>query len=290
MLKKILIVLSLLLLTACRPASATLNTDYSYSVLSVKGIPSLALLNVYDDIVLSTNDDIENAFENKSYDVIIAPIDTGIKKAKESSDYKLLAVVTYGNYNIVSIDDSFSRGEVAVYKSDTVIEKLIDYLQSELSSYDFVWYDSYDEIKNGLNDGTISAALLSENDYLNLGIELVKIEDINELYTYKSTYENIPTYGMFVLSDIVNNYQDNLADFTKKIRSGVSQCKNDNTTLNNLLDKLDISEIGFDNKELILNHFSEIGVDFAYAVNEYDSIKNILDICDVDINENMIVK
>ena len=296
MLKKILIVLCVLLLTGCRPTSDSLSNEATYSVLSINKIPSLVLLNVYDDVDLNLSDnldDINNAFDNKTYDVIIAPLVTGVNKLNEGSSYKLLSIVEYDKYYIAVLDETFKRGNVAIY-GDEVLGKLVEYLSKDLVSYNFVWYDSFDEIYNGFKDGSIEAALINENDYLYLNdyndVSLYKLEDVSALYESESTYSNIPTYGMFVLSDIVDNDQDNLTSFTKKIKSGVSQCKNDKTTLTNILSNIDLNEFGIDNSNLVSEHYSEIGVDFTYAVNDFDSIKNILSLCGIDISEKMIVK
>ena len=296
MLKKILIVLCILLLTGCRPTSSSLSSDVSYSVLSVDKIPSIVLLNAYDDINLSFSenlDEINNAFDNKEYDVIIAPLEIGINKINEDSSYKLLSIVEYDKYYIAVSDETFKRGNVAIYGGE-ILEKLVEYLSSDLISYDFVWYESFDDIYNGFKDGSIEAALINEYDYIYLNdyndISLYKLEDINALYESKTGYNNIPTYGMFVLNEVVDNDQDNLTSFTKKIRTGVSQCKNDKTTLSNILSNIDLSTFGFDNNDLILEHYNEIGTDFTYAINDFDSIKNILNICSIGVSEKIIVK
>ena len=297
MLKKISILLLTLLLVGCKPTQTTHTSSNSYSILSYTGVASLSLICLTpedNEITITDNyDDISNAFDDKSYDVIIAPINTGVSKCLDNNNYKLLSIVAYGNYYLVSSDSALARGGIAVY-NQAVAEPILNSLSSDLDNYDFQYYDSVDEIYNLLSNGEVDGALVNEliyNDFVDYrGLELNKVLDIQDLYQTDNGYSSYPIYGMFILSSIANNDQDALSEFAKTIKNSITQYKNDKNTFKNVLDNYDLEKIGFDNAELVSESYNYCGIDFVYATSDYDSLEAYLKLFDIELNEKIVIR
>ena len=297
MLKKISILFLTLLLVGCKPTQTTHTSSNSYSILSYTGVASLSLICLTpedNEITITDNyDDILNAFDDKSYDVIIAPINTGVSKCLDNNNYKLLSIVAYGNYYLVSSDSALARGGIAVY-NQAVAEPILNSLSSDLDNYDFQYYDSVDEIYNLLSNGEVDGALVNEliyNDFVDYrGLELNKVLDIQDLYQTDNGYSSYPIYGMFILSSIANNDQDALSEFAKTIKNSITQYKNDKNTFKNVLDNYDLEKIGFDNAELVSESYNYCGIDFVYATSDYDSLEAYLKLFDIELNEKIVIR
>ncbi len=299
MLKKIVILLVLLVsLCACRPSEVTTSSANKFSILSIDQTPSLTLLCFSnDDYPIEITSDlskIEGAFDNKEKDIIIAPINIGINKCLENNNYKLFSILVHSHYYICSKDESFLRGDVGVYGKGQVIEGVLSALAEDLSKYNFVYYDDLNSMHEDFDNGTLEASLLSEIDYNNYinykGIELYKIEDLNDIYQAEYSYSEFPTFGLFVSVDVLSNYQDDFSSFTRIMRNSISQYKNDKTTFNKVLKSADLSKLGFDNADLISETYNYCGLDFVYAVDDYDCLNTLLTLMNINLDEKALVQ
>lgn len=299
MLKKISILLVLLVsLCACRPSEVATSSTNKFSILSISQTPSLSLLcfsnDEYPIEVTSEISSIESAFNSKEVDIIIAPINVGVNKCMENDNYKLFSILVHSHYYICSKDESFIRGDVGVYGKGQVIEGVLNALSDDLSKYNFIYYDSLDTMYQDFDNGDIEACLLSEigyNDYTSYkDIELYKIEDLDSVYQSVYSFSEFPTFGLFVSTSVLNNYQDDFSSFTRIMRNSISQYKNDKTTFNNVLKNADLNKLGFDNADLISETYNYCGLDFIYAVDDYDCLNTLLSSLGIELNEKLLVQ
>lgn len=296
MLKKLIIILfTTLTLVGCRPKSVSEDETLEFSVASYYKLPSLSLISLIKDNdsidILSDMNSLNNAFDSNEKDIIIAPLNIGVSKCLSNDSYKLFSIITYSTYSIYSTDETFNKGDVGVYENG-VIKTVLDKLTGNLSSYNFVYYDSYDSLKEDLLNGNIEAVLVDKLDYadLNNSLSLTPIEDINETYQTEYSYSKFPTYGIFVKNDVSKNRQTDLATFSRLLRNSISQYKSDTTTLENALKDVDITTFGYEDKDLIIGNYNDCGIEFVYAVDAYDELSTLLSLFDIDINESIIVQ
>lgn len=297
MLKKlILVLLTILVLTGCRPASTSESNDESFSIASINKVPSLSLISLVNDNdqidIYDNLDSINKAFDDNEKDIIIAPLNVGVNKCLNSDNYKLLSIVSYSTYAIYATDETFNKGDVAVYGSGQVIEWTLNKLSTILNSYNFVYYDSLDAISNALNNEEVTAVLVGEMDYsiLSNSFSLTKIAELNDTYTQEYSYSNFPIAAMFVKSDIVKDKQSDLANFTRLLRNSISQYKSDTTTLENALKDIDVSIFGYSDKDLLISNYNNCGINFDYAIDKYDEISTLMSLFDIEINESIFVQ
>ena len=299
MLKKISILLVLLVsLCACRPSEVTTSSTNKFSILSIDQTPSLTLLCFSNDdypiTITSDLNTIETSFDNKDVDIIIAPINVGVKKCLENDNYKLFSVLVNSNYYICSSDDSFVKGDVGVFGQGQVIEGVLNALSDDLSKYNFVYYDSLDSMHSDFENNVIEGIMLSEIDYNNYSsykdIDVYKIEEISDVYQREYSYADIPTFGLFVSTNVLNNYQDDFSSFTRIMRNSISQYKNDKTTFNKVLSSANLEKLGFDNPDLISETYNYCGLDFIYAIDDYDCLSTLLSLMDIELSEKVLVQ
>lgn len=298
MLKKILIVICLIFCSGCRPISV--ETDISsYKITSYKGTPSLALLSIsndtdYDITIVDNTGDIEYAFEKSESDIIISPINTGINACQNGSPYKLFSIVEYGNLYLTSKYETTYEGNVGAYGEQSILGCLIRYLsKTDLRKYNFIWYDNLDEMKNALYNGEIDSIITDEvnfNMFKNNGIELHKIEDIQEDYQYKTGYSSFPFYGLFVSNTLINEDQTNFVELAKNIKNSINTYKTNKTTFNEALENADLNRIGFSSPDLISESYNYCGLDFIHAVNDVENLRTILELCDITLDDKIIIR
>jgi len=300
MLKKLIIFIIVgIILSGCRPVNIEEEDNTSFNILSFKGTPSLSLLGINNEYInikiTSSNDDIYEAFKESEEDIIIAPINDGCEYSSKYQKYKLLSIVEYGQMYIVSTDENTDDGIVGAIGEDNVIGHICKFLEgTDLHKYEVVWYDSFNDLYNGLVNGELTSIITDEINFNYLtnycGIELYKVENIQEDIEYQTKFSSYPVYGMFVNDIDLDKYQNSIVTLAKTIKNNISTYKNDKNEFNEVLNSANIEVLGFDNKELISESYNYCGLDFVYANNDKDSLKNILDICDINLDETIIVE
>lgn len=300
MIKKIIIILlAFLLISGCRPISVEDKEDMSYTILTYQSSGSLILLPFLNEdysISSSKNLDVfDNAFEDGKYDIIIAPIDIGVKNST-NSDYSLLAIVEESSLSIVSDSETLvNRGILGSINQNNINGRIIEYLRRDaLKNYEIKWFDNIDELKDELINGQINGAIVDEINYhyLNMdeNLSLYQNELLNDDFAYQTNYKNYPVCGMFVLNKIIDDNQNNLINFIKRIRNSINTYKNDKTTFNNILINSNLNKIGYNDYHLIKEAYNYCGVTYLNAIDQIDSLRNVLDILDVELLESIIIK
>lgn len=98
--KKVLIlVLCLFILSSCKPQE-------SITIMAPQGSPAMTILGLDSDDytidIVNGPDPLIAAFGSASHDAIIAPTNLGAKLFQSKEDYKLAAILVWGNYHLVS--------------------------------------------------------------------------------------------------------------------------------------------------------------------------------------------
>lgn len=299
MIKKVLTLLLVsLLLIGCRPVTHDNTSTSSYNILTYKSAASLILLPLlnesYSISASSSYDSFVQAFTEDKYDIIIAPINIGVNECQNAGNYKLLASVEYGTFKLAATREKYSTGTVGAIGQSTVCGSLIDFLAPGLKNYEIKWYNNIDEIKDDIVAGNLNGIIVDEINfnYLNDqdGIELFEIEDLTIDYEYEKTYSKYPVSGLFVSNRIIKEDQTNLVSFAKKLKSAINTYTNDKTTFNNVLISSDVSRLGFKDYRLIRESYNYCGLDFIYAESAYDELEALLDMCDIELDESIIIK
>ncbi len=289
----------LLILIGCRPVSFDDDSIRKFSILSFRGAPSLSVLSLineeYDIQTSSSVDTFVHAFEDAKFEILIAPINVGVQAYNSNQNYRLLAVIGFGNSYLVGRQEKYSSGTIGAYGPNTVNGKLVTYLADiNLKNFTIVWYDTQGLLEDAIVNGEIDGAIVDEMTFNKLtnykNIELYKIEDLREDYEYETKYGRYPEFGIFVRSDLIEKNQSDLVNLAKKIKSSINTYMNDKTTFNNVLENTDISKLGFEDYRLIRESYNYCGLEYVNASSCYEEIAAIMEICEVELTKAVIIE
>ena len=300
--KIIVLLLTLLCLVACtgkNEESVDLVDDVvlDYSVVSPSGAPSLALLDLIDDEnmtfdIVDGSEVLQAEFSSGEADVIIAPINLGAKLSGATGNYKLVAVLTWGNLYIVSgvSEEEAAAAPVAAFGEAAVPGKVLGFLSEELG-YEFEWFNSVNEASAALLAGEYKSAVLAEpvltvtkSKYEG---ELNVLANVQEVYKEKTGYDSYPQAALFVNVKALDN-EEKLNMFIREVAGSIKTYNADKDALSARIDQLDLSVLGFANADLIKNAYSRMALDYKDAKDCKDEIKAFLSLFGMELDENII--
>ena len=301
--KIIILLLTVLCLTGCGaktdgPVEVTDDIVLDYTVVSPSGAPSLSLLDLIDDTnmsfdIVDGSEVLQSEFSAGNADVIIAPINLGAKLSAATGNYKLLAVLTWGNLYLVSgvSEEEAANAPVAAFGEAAVPGKVLGYLAEELGAYEFEWFNSVNEANAVLLAGEYHSAVLAE-PVLTMARskyegELNVLVDIQDLYKEKTGFASYPQAALFVNVKCLEEGAK-LDAFVKTVSDSIVNYNSDKEALSARIDKVDMSVLGFANPDLIKNAYSRMALDFRYAADCKDEIKTFLSLFGMELDESII--
>ncbi|MBR2577701.1 MAG: hypothetical protein IKE38_02105 [Erysipelotrichaceae bacterium] len=301
--KKIIIVLlTLLCLAGCTAGGKEPETKepavLDYSIVSPSGAPSLALLDLLGDDKMSFDivdgsEVLQAEFTGGNADVIIAPVNLGAKLASATGNYKLVAVLTWGNLYLVSgvSAEEAANAPVAAFGEAAVPGKVLGYLADELGAYSFEWFNSVNEANAALLAGEYQSAVLAE-PVLTMAKakyegELNVLVNIQEAYKEKTGYDSYPQAALFVnVKDLDDEAK--LNEFLDIISMSIESYNGSKDALSERIDAVDLSVLGFANADLIKNAYSRMALDFRYARDCENEINAFLSLFGMELDEGIV--
>ena len=120
------------------------NYELDLSVVAPTGAPAVAMYGFVDQLNfrLTTSSNpatgVIPMFQSQSYDVIVAPTDSGLNQIMNlGAKYKIAATITFGNFYIVSFgrdtDDTLNAGDkIVIFQENGIPGKTFNYLYGNL--------------------------------------------------------------------------------------------------------------------------------------------------------------
>ena len=138
------------------------------TIITPSGAPALSLLGAINNQDINLNYEVVDGsdvltaeFTNAEKDMIIAPVNLGVKLIEKGADYKLLGVVTWGNLYIVSSQNLYTS--IAAFGEAAVPGKVLNYVKDLIGpNVTIEYYSSVQEAASMLLSGNTNAALLAE--------------------------------------------------------------------------------------------------------------------------------
>ena len=205
-----LILLLVLLISGC-----TVKEETELSILVPMGAPSIAVIPILKDDVHSVNlvsgtDPLQAALisPNPEYDIIIAPINLGASLiSKNSSQYRLWGVVTWGNLYIVGENESVLKeeGTLALFGENAVPQKIFDSVKSKIDlTLTTAYFPSVNDAQAQLLTQKARAAMLAQPlaaatiaKAKESGKDLKIIANLQDLWKESTGTENYPQAAVF---------------------------------------------------------------------------------------------
>lgn len=169
-LKYIICLTMMLALVGCQK---TKDESDKVKILCPVGAPSLAFVGEYENIIDDGEIDFVDGSDqliaelskaDSEYDIIVAPINVGAKLiAANQTDYKLKAILTWGNLYLVgtSQDALKEEGEIALFGEGAVPQKIYETVNVD-TTLEGKYYQSATLVQQQLLSGKVHVGLLAE--------------------------------------------------------------------------------------------------------------------------------
>jgi NitT/TauT family transport system substrate-binding protein len=205
--------------------------------------------------IIQGPDPLVAAFASKSYDVIFAPTSLGAKMFNSKDDYQLLAVITWGNFYLISSNEetfnisTLENQEIILFGQNQTADIILKYILAENEiQTTFSYLESALLVQQAFILDQSKVYLVAEPAYSNLlslypNINHIDIQDEYKKITNKDSY---PQAGVFIKKDLDENIINQiLLDLEESI--------------NNLDEKLDDSinlaiKLGYDLDKMIIEN------------------------------------
>ncbi|KAF0227484.1 MAG: hypothetical protein FD133_984 [Erysipelotrichaceae bacterium] len=301
--KKFLILIVLILsLTACVPAKKV-----PFTWLAPKGAPSVALIPIlkadFDQVESVDGTDILSAaLIQGSKDIIIAPINLGSKLIQAgNADYKLLAVVTWGNlYILKDAAVPFSENmNLAMFGQNAVPELVLNHVSDQLDfTYTKVPFNSVADVKGQLVAKVYSLGLLAEPVATATivaakaaGITISVVADLQEAWKSKTGYDNYPQAAIFVKNGLSTAQLKQIKERITLMIDYVSSVDADKTVVETDITALTAELVGVPSAAIVKATWANLNVDVKYASDVKDEIKTFLALFNIVLDDaDLILK
>lgn len=162
----------------------------------------------------------ELAKEDGEYDVIVAPVNLGLKTYEANPVYQCAGVLTWGNLYMVGKDEevlSDPAAEVAAFGEGAIPGMVFNSVQAEDIAGNVTWYPSVAEAQQALLAGKADAALLAEPAVSAATAKddsLKVISDLQTLWKDKEGSERTgyPQAAVFVKESVSDDFITGLAE------------------------------------------------------------------------------
>lgn len=239
--KKFFVVLlaAILMMGVLLPVSA--ENEYSVKLSAPSGAPALAVAVLAaenpDDYNFVAADTIAAEFASKNADFIIAPINAGAKLYKAGkSEYKLAAVVTWGNLYFASQKADFALEDIngaaiTIFGENTINASVVlyslaakglepasvEYLAGAANTQSLLLSDANVIVVTA--EPALTAAKM-KND-------AITAYAVNDLYKEATGFDGYTQAGLFVNADTIAEHPEAVADYLAKAEEAANKAQTD---------------------------------------------------------------
>lgn len=287
-------------LVACAPAE-----KYTFSWLSPKGAPSVSLITILKDDVDSVElvdgtDVISAALIQGDKDIVIAPINLGSKLIQSGdAQYKLMAIVTWGNLYIVK-DEAVpltDMMDLAMFGTKAVPELVLDKVADTLNfTFKKVPFNAVADVKGQLIAKAYSMGLLAEPIASATiaaakaqGITLSVIADLQEAWKTKTGFENYPQAAIFVKADLSESQIKQIKDRINAMIAYVASVEADKTIVETDITALTPEALGVPSAAIIKVTWDRLNVDVQYASEKKAEITAFLTLFNLTLDDTNLI-
>ena len=302
--KKLLALLVMASMAFAGCGSSTSSTSSSTSALKMlvpTGAPAMAMLSAYSQVKsykLVDGADLLSAEMIKSssdYDVIVAPINLGCKLiAAGKTDYKLGAVITWGNLYVVE-NKSVTNNKMAAFGEAAVPGQIIKSLDKKTGILkkraSVKYYNAVTDVQAQMLSGKYQYGLMAEPAATatiakakTAGKSLSMYLNVQAAYTkaYNLSHIGYPQAAIFVKD----------ASKTKELLSNVKSFtdKADSAVIKKDIDSIGAAKLGVPNSTIITKTWSRMNISYKNAADCTSDVKAILKTFGVPYKSSMLAK
>ncbi|MCF0258855.1 MAG: hypothetical protein HUJ54_03250 [Erysipelotrichaceae bacterium] len=282
-------------LAAC---SAAPKADEPVKVLAPAGAPALATLGLPEtaavdyvegqDVLVS-----ELAKKDGEYDIIIAPINLGVKSWEGSKTYKLDGVVTWGNLYLVGQEGTKpEEGKVAAFGESAVPGLVFKNLNPELAA-EAVWYPSVAEASQAILSGQADTALMAQPAAAAAiakgkenGKNLTVLSDLQKEWQdkEKTAQTGYPQAALFVKESSESKAKGAIAKMADFLKDPTDD------QLTAAIEKVTADKLGVPNAQIAVKTWKAQNIHYEKADSVKGDIESFLSKFNIAVPEEMFVK
>lgn len=295
--------LGLSLLSKDDDVEETIQETYNISVTAPAGAPALTLAGPladdqfnFDYEIVDGAEPLSAEFMTNEKDLIIAPINLGLKLIEKGAKYKLISVLTWGNLKIVG--DKNNYGTIAAFGEGAVPGIVLESVHNLLGNDQQIdYFSSVQEASSMFLNGDYHAVMLAEpvltkvkKNYADThdGAELYELFDIQELYDQKTGCESFPQAALFVKDETMENEVDKIVNFCSDMKSSIEAFNADPKDIITL--NVDFEKLGFSNPEMLASIYPNMAINYVYAQECTNSINTFLNLFNTSLADDSFVK
>jgi NitT/TauT family transport system substrate-binding protein len=271
-------------------------------VLVPSGAPALALLGAYDqeniDVEIVEGSDVlsaELAKSDSEYDVIVAPINLGVKVYETTQTYKLDSVLTWGNLYLVGTQDSqWSEPDTTIAAfGQSAVPGLVYNSLFAAQEDQTTWYPSVAEASQALLAKQEDMALLAmpaaaaaiakgeEN-----GLDLKIIADLQTLWQmeHDTDEKGYPQAAVFVKEEDEAKAQT----LTSAVQAFLDEADTD--SIEAKVDEVGAEKLGVPSAALAAKTWASQNIHYKKASQAKDDIASFLEVFNITLPDGCIVE
>lgn len=286
---------------ASSAAVSTVVDDFEpLKVLCPQGAPALATLGLEEDdadVEYVEGQDLlvsELSKKDSEYDMIVAPVNVGIKTWKEAETYELAGVLTWGNLYVVSKDEEWNASDktIALFGEGAVPGLVFDAIYPDLQA-NAEYYPSVAEASTALLSGKADAALLAQPaaaGALNKGAEneldLSIVADLQSEWQSKEDTEKkgYPQAALF----IKKGEEDKCAHAVEKMNAFIESA--DSAKVEEAVDLMTPETLGVPSAKLAAATWEAQNIHYEKAADVKDDLQKFLDVFGMQIPDGLIAE
>lgn len=290
--KKLTWILALVLMLA--GCSSKETTAEPIQILVPQGAPALALLPLYkgedisiDSVAGSDPLTAELAKAASDYDVIVAPINLGAKMIeKQSSDYRLASIVTWGNLYIVGSEEYQSGDPLAAFGENAVPQKI---LTERGFGENVTYFGSAQDVQAQLLSDRFTAGLLAEPAATatiakakEKGMSFAILHDLQKNDEGQTGY---PQAAIFIKSGREAACEEALM----QVEAFLNESR-DEAEMKTMMEKVGLENLGIPSAEVALATWERQNLHYVAAEDARDEITAFLKLFDITFDSDMLIR
>ena len=232
-----------IMLCALAPVSA--DDTYEVRLSAPNGAPALSVAVLAaekpENYTFVAAETIAAEFANKTADFIIAPVNAGAKLFKAGkSDYKLAAVVTWGNLYIASQKADFTLEDIngaviTLFGENTINASVVLYALAENglepASVEYLAGAANTQSLLLTDENTIVVTAEPALTAAEMKNEIITSYAVNDLLKASSGMDGYTQAGLFISSDIITNNAEAAAEYLAKAEESANMAQTDSAAV-----------------------------------------------------------
>lgn len=270
------------------------------SVLCPAGAPALATLGLAEEgakIEYVEGQDMlvsELSKTDGDYDLIVAPVNVGVKTWNDAGAYQLEGVLTWGNLYVVAQDDNWNEPgkTIALFGEQAVPGMVFTNLYPELQAQ-AQYYPSVAEASAALLSGKADSAMLAQpaaagaiNKGADNGLALNTVADLQSEWSAAHEAENngYPQAALFVKKDKAADYADSIEALSTYIADA------DESKVEASINEFSAEQLGVPNAKIAASTWKQQNIHYVPAKDCQEDLAKFLDIFGITIPDGLIVQ